>query len=572
MDVVIVEIKENINLLKKTFIYLRPYKLKFVITIMCMIGTMLLSTVQPLLFGRIIDLTLLKNLNLIFKTLGFVSIVFILNATLRIIHQYLLTLIASKIEFDIRKEIFNSILMLPTKKFDKTQKGEYFTKIDNDVQVFSSVLTQNSMILIDIGTCLVIGIIIFKLNLVLSLILLGSFPLSFISYNYFGKKLKKKEFKLKKNKDNYYNFIQEALDGFKTIKILNAEKLTGEKYSQILANLYKIGIKRVLINVTSTISSQLINFTSYILVLGLGAYQIFLGNLTLGGLVAFNSYSDRFRNLLLSISQINSKIQQASVSLERIFHLIEQYKAEKQKNINKNAIPENYFKQDIVINNLSFRYSQNSPYILKNINLTIPSNKLTAITGCSGEGKTTIFKLLAGLYDDYEGEILLSDIEYREISREQFYKKVTYVPQETFLLTGTIKENLILANPNATDEDIIKACKMANIHDFIVSLKNGYKTKIGYNGIQLSVGQKQRISIARSLLREAEIFLFDEITSSLDPESEFSIKKMLKSLSRDHTVIIISHRLTTFSEADIVLALKNCKLIVQGKNNLIEAL
>src|SRR5690606_38205611 len=131
----------------------------------------------------------------------------------------------------------------------------------------------------------------------------------------------------KKNKDNYYNFIQEALDGFKTIKILNAEKLMGEKYSQILANLYKIGIKRVLINVTSTISSQLINFTSYILVLGLGAYQIFLGNLTLGGLVAFNSYSDRFRNLLLSISQINSKIQQASVSLERIFHLIEQYKA-----------------------------------------------------------------------------------------------------------------------------------------------------------------------------------------------------------------------------------------------------
>lgn len=560
----------KIDLLKKTFCYLKPYKLKFSITVICMLGTMFLGTAQPLLFGRVIDLISRRDLNLIIENLGIISIIFILNAGLRIAHKYLLTLIASKIEIDLRKEIFNSILMLPTQKFNETQKGEFFTKIDNDVQVFSNVLTQNSMIIIDIGTCIVIGIIIFKLNFILALILLCSFPLSFLSYNYFGKKLKEKEIKLKKNKDDYFNFIQESLNSFEILKILNAEKVMGNKYRYILKKLYKIGLKKVFIGIFSNIVSQFINFASYILVIGVGVSQIFLGNLTLGGLVAFNSYSDKFRNLLLSISQINSSLQQASVSLERIFELLDQYKVENEKDGNKNIIPDNCFKKDIVIKNLSFKYKENNPYIIKNLTATIPHNSLTAIVGSSGEGKTTIFKLLSGLYDNYEGQILLNHIDLKNIAKQHFFEKITYVPQETFLLTGTIKENLLIANPEATDKKIIKACQMASIHDFIMSLTKGYNTIIGYNGIHLSAGQKQRISIARALLRDAEIYLFDEITSSLDPKTEANIKRMLKKLSKDHTVVLISHRLTTVSEADIILTLNNYTL--QNEDNFIEAL
>lgn len=303
------------------------------------------------------------------------------------------------------------------------------------------------------------------------------------------------------------------------------------------------------------------------LFLGVGAHQIFAGNLTIGGLVAFNSYSGTFRNSLLKISQINVEIQQALVSLNRIFDLIDQCKNKDNLNRKSRIVSDQTFTNDIHIKDLSFRYKEDKPLILKDINLSIPANKMTAIVGLSGIGKTTLLNLLVGLYRNYEGQILLGDTNYADITKDQIFENVTLVPQETFLISGSIKENLLLAKSDSTDQEIEKACKVSNIHNYIISLKDQYDSKIGPDGIQLSVGQKQRLAVARSLLRNPKIYLFDEITSSLDTESELHIKKMLKNLSKDHTVIAISHRLTTISEADHVILLKENNIVKQGSVN-----
>ncbi len=561
--------KENkdLNILKKTFTFLKPYKIKFGIAVICMIGSIFLGTLQPLLFGRVIDLISLGEQKSIVKLLLIIAFVFFIHIIFNIMYRYFMAMIASKIEIDARKKIFSSILVLPMGSYDKTKKGEFLTKLDEDVQAFSDVLTQKIMIFIDVGTALIIGVILFKINWILTVILLGIFPISIGLFTIYGKKIRTKEVAVKAGRDEYFGFIQETLNGFKTIKILCASKIINRKYSEILIKLYKIGLNKIFIFTFANSLSQLVNFLGYVIFLGVGAHQIFAGNLTIGGLVAFNSYSGTFRNSLLKISQINVEIQQALVSLNRIFDLIDQCKNKDNLNRKSRIVSDQTFTNDIHIKDLSFRYKEDKPLILKDINLSIPANKMTAIVGLSGIGKTTLLNLLVGLYRNYEGQILLGDTNYADITKDQIFENVTLVPQETFLISGSIKENLLLAKSDSTDQEIEKACKVSNIHNYIISLKDQYDSKIGPDGIQLSVGQKQRLAVARSLLRNPKIYLFDEITSSLDTESELHIKKMLKNLSKDHTVIAISHRLTTISEADHVILLKENNIVKQGSVN-----
>ncbi|WP_026883639.1 ATP-binding cassette domain-containing protein [Clostridium akagii] len=268
-------------------------------------------------------------------------------------------------------------------------------------------------------------------------------------------------------------------------------------------------------------------------------------------------YSSNFNNSLLKISQINMDLQQALVSIKRVLNLID--KDTEKEYIGNTRINHDIFKSDIKIENLSFKYRENDKYILKDLNLNIKKNVITAIVGKNGQGKTTLLKILMGLYRDYEGKILFDGFSLEEVPFNKISNKISYVPQETFLFTGTIKENLLLANENATYYDIKSACKLVNIDDIIESFENGYDTQIGYDGISLSGGQKQRLGIARALLRKADLFLFDEITSSVDIETDDIIKSVLKEISKNKTVILVTHKKTTLSIADNIINLDKCE-------------
>ncbi|MGI6777989.1 MAG: ATP-binding cassette domain-containing protein [Acetivibrionales bacterium] len=331
----------------------------------------------------------------------------------------------------------------------------------------------------------------------------------------------------------------------------------------MLKSLYKIGISKVFINNLANTISQLSNFMGYLILLAVGVHQIQQGNLTLGGLVAFNAYSGSFRYSLLKISQVNAEIQQIIVSLKRVLDLVDRNKEKDQINKEKYVSFESP-EMNIILRNLSFKYEASKPHIFKNLNIEIPSNKVTAIVGRSGIGKTTLLNIIMGLYKNYEGKIYINNVDYLNIPGSQLCQIISYVAQETFLLNDTIKENLLLAKPDAIDEELVEACKLSNIHEYINSLEKKYYTKLGPDGIQLSAGQRQRLAISRAVLRNAKIFLFDEITSALDVESEIFIKEMISQLSKNSTVVIVSHRLSTISEADNIIILKD--------NNVVEKL
>ncbi|WP_313559313.1 ABC transporter ATP-binding protein [Ruminiclostridium cellobioparum] len=546
------------EILLATLQYLKPHKVKFILALSCIVISTVLSSLQPLLFGNIIDYITRERYSLIFNIAIIVVMFYIISLIMNYLQSYLMVKMSSELEISICQQMFMSMMSLPMEEFTHSKKGEFITKLEHDVRTFSNILVTKPLILIDFASAIIIGVILFHISWILTLILLFVFPISLIIFMKFGKAIRKRELMLKEGKDDYFSFLQETLNGFKTIKIFNAETFIGNNYARILKSIYKIGINKSLINTGANTLSQLVNFIGYISIIVVSIYLIKTGKLTLGEMVAFNSYSSMFTNSLLKISQINSEIQEALVSLRRVFDLLNQHSiANQEKNIS--TINSDYIYDDYInFKDVHFSYNTDqNGVVLNNISFSIPPRKITAILGASGVGKTTILNLIMGLYTNYQGSIFIGNYNYKDISRESLFKNISFVTQDFFLITGNIKDNLLLANPNASDDEIINACKAAYIHDFIWSLPNKYNTRIGHVGIDLSMGQKQRLSIARSILKGSQIFLFDEITSALDNESETIIKNLMKELAKKHTVIIISHRLSSITDADKIIILKD---------------
>lgn len=565
------KVNYDMYLLKSTLDYVKPFKLNLILIIILLFFSMIFSTIQPLLFGQIIDAIANKDFNLVIKVLLIIACLFFINLVLNIIQRYLVTITGAKIEMNVKERVLESILGLKISEFSSVQHGEFINKLENDVRAFSNILTQKLTIIIDLISVLVIGIILFKLNLFLTGILLILFPISLSIFRYFGKKIRKEETELKKNLDEYFTFLQECLSGFKFIKLFNIEKKRIGEFNAINHKTYSVGIKKTILNIKAGSITELVNFVGYVLLIVMGAYQIFIGRLTLGGLVAFNSYSSTFTNSLFKLTQLNAEVQEILVSLKRIIELTEKYKGEKKDTIEVSSIyGEPVDEYSIVFRDVSFRYREADNFILHNLNFDIKPHKITAIIGESGSGKSTLLNLIAGLYDKYEGVISLGGRDIKQMSWEFLNSKVCFITQENYIFSQSIKENLLLANPLATMEDLIYACKKVNIHEYIDMLPDKYETNLGFNGIQLSKGQQQRISIAQAILRQAEIYLFDEITSALDKENEKYVYKFIKELGKNKTVVLISHKESTLEYVDEKIFIKNKEVV--GVSNELNAL
>lgn len=557
--------KKDLLVLKKTVGFIKPYKFNFILCMILLVMTIGISTLSPFLFGKTIDYLSQKDITNVVKLIIIIGLLYISNIFIGYAQKYLLLNLASKIEIDVRKFVFENFVNLSVSAFEKSKKGEFITKLDQDIQVFTNILTQKLTIFVDIGSVILIGIMLLKINRIMTLILICLFPLSFIIFTVYGRKIRIKEQELKHDKDGYFTFLQEVIGGFKTIKLFNAGSTICRIYLDIISGLYKIGIKKMMLSTKAGSSSQFTNFICYITILSMGTVQILAGNLTIGGLVAFNSYSVGFTNSILKITHLNTEIQEALVALNRVFDLIEQVPSAENNNCNI-KIDKEAFKEEIDINGLWYKYKEDGQYILKNINLKIPAKKTTAIAGYSGSGKTTLLNILSGMYTNYTGDIQIGNHCFKTISSNILSRYICFVTQESFLFSMTIKENMLLAKPEATIAEIENACIKANIYQDIICLPNGFDTKIGYSGIELSIGQKQRLSVARALLTEACIFLFDEVTSALDGESEMHIRTLMKKLSENYTVIVISHRLTTICDADNFVLIKNGEVVETGNN------
>lgn len=543
----------NTSIFKKTIAYLLNFKLRIITLIIFNLILTIFSTIQPTIFSNIINCIAYNNYSKLTTNIYYLIFCFLFSIVFQIFQSYSSYKLAYTIELDLKNKLFIKTLNLNLIEFENTEIGEIINKFENDIKTFSTLFIRNISIIIDFFTVIIISFILIKINFLLAIITFLSFPISFFVFFYFGKKIQSKEVLYKKNYDQHMSFLQEILFGFKTIKVLNNYTFFFNKFNNLQKKVYTISLEKLKVNITGTTLMQFLNFISYILIILIGINQITLKKLTLGGLVAFNTYSNSFSSSLFKLCNLNITLQESMVSIKRISSLFEF-----NSNINTSYdIAFNLQSQDIHIKNLKFSYNINSKNIINNLNLTIPKNSLTIIKGESGLGKTTLLNLISGLYAASDGTVLIGNLNLKSLNTDYLRKLVFLGLQEPIIFSTSIKENLLLGNPNANQDLMISLCEKLNLNNYINSLPEKYNTKIGINGTNLSIGQKQRISIIRSLLIDSPIYLFDEITSALDFENETIVMNLLKELSRNKTIVLVSHKENCFSYADKILDLND---------------
>ncbi len=558
--------KNDILLIIRSSKYILPYKIRFILSFFCMLLGIAIGLIQPFLWAKVLSSLFSKNSNQLITIIVYQIVLFILQIIIGHLQAYLFATLNQKIVFDLKQDLFKKILDLPIKAFDEMRAGEFTSRLQGDSFTIADILTNQFLnTLVDFVKVVVIGIVIFKISVPLALIVISGFPISAMIFIFFGSKIRFKNKELALLTDDYISCIQESVSGIREIKNLWIKK---ERLNDFLSIIDKIKNKVVVINIFSTIAgslNQTVSFAVQVAGISVGGYLIFKGSLSLEYFIAFSTYSSQFSTSIMNITRLNSTIQKALTSIERTFGLIDNLNYSKEvfgsrrvKNI----------KGIVTFDNVSFKYNDNdNDSVLNQVSFKIQKNKKTAIVGLSGGGKSTIFNLLLKYYEPNSGRILIDNIDIRDFDEQSLRKAVSVVRQDIFLFNLSIKENFLLANLEASDDEIEKACKSANIHDFITKLPNGYNSKIGENSVNLSGGQAQRIAIARAILKNSPIILFDEATSSLDNESQYFVKSSIDELSKGHTLIIIAHRLLTIIDADEIFIVDNGKIIDKGTHS-----
>jgi ABC-type multidrug transport system fused ATPase/permease subunit len=551
--------KEFIANLKLVWRFAKHQKKNIIKTTIWKIILMIISVVVPLISAKII-----VNLtdNKIYQCLIFVVLMFVLE-NLRNFAIYFSNYFSQSVFREtmvlMQKSLGDAMLKLETKVIDDNGSGVFIQRLTNDVSLlsdeFSSINNYFGNIITNIG----IYIAIFVIN---KWIFLYSILYTFLLYYIFKKRnylYNEKSKVYKKESEITTGFISELVRGIRDIKMLNSEKnfLNKMEDNVVSLNNSAYDINTVQRNYT-LISGFTYDFGDLILQFIIGL-SILYEKLTIpNGIILFD-YSGRVIDLGRTLDSFSKEIKDFNLASERVFSIIdgEDYKKEKFGSIHLNKV-----NGDFEFKNVSFAYDKNK--VLRNLNLKINANETVAFVGKTGAGKTTIFSLLCKMYDNYDGEITIDNIDIKKLDKDSIRGNITIISQSPYIFHMSIKDNLKLVKGNLTKKEMIEACKAASLHDFIMTLPKKYDTIIGEGGVNLSGGQKQRLAIARALVQKTEIILFDEATSSLDNETQMHIQKAIENMKNEYTILIIAHRLSTIINADRILFLDNGKITASG--------
>lgn len=493
--------------------------------------------------------------------------VIITGAVSQFMNVYFITLFRAKISFDLQVKLFERVEKLDFALFKKYKTGYLMERITRDVSSLQALFADTILAFLrDALTFLVGLILILALHPPLALISLSILPFYVYSLIFFSKRIRKKSYEMQEENAILFGFLKEALSQIYIVKAFVKEKAQTIKFIQGLKKVIKKNIEfRIITSISSIISSMIGSFGP-LLILWYGGMLIIRGDLSLGKLVAFTSFLNYLFGPARRLMEMNTTIQTALASLERYFEF---YRKKPQiEGRFYSPIKLSEIKGSIEFKNIYFSY--NSGYlgnnILKDINIKINPGETVAIVGPSGAGKTTFINLIPRFYDPDHGEICIDGINIKNIPLHHLRKNIGLIPQDTFLFSGTIRENISFGKKDASEKDIIKAAKFACAHEFIMKLADKYETEIGEGGIKLSGGEKQRISIARVFLKDPPILIFDEATSDIDSRSESMISEALKSFFEKSTSIIIAHRLSTIIECNRIILLNKGQLVDEGNH------
>ncbi|MCL1679953.1 antibiotic ABC transporter ATP-binding protein [Elizabethkingia anophelis] len=505
------------------------------------------------------------SLNVLLWLCIITGIAFFLRNIVRYLGAYLLIFYRVGVTKDLRGSMYRKILTLPVSFFSEQRKGDLMSRMSNDVgEVENNIL--GSLVDLVNSPFMLIGTLasLFFLNPQLTLFSLLVLPVMGTLISLIGKSLKKDSHKAQNELGNVFSIVDETLKSAKIIKIFNADKLLDNRFTGSMTkwinHSISLGRKREL----ASPMSEFLGAITFLIITWYGGYQILVNkNMQPQDFLVFLGMFFQILPPAKSLATSISNIQKGEASLVRVMDILD---ADVKVDEIENPIPVSELKDRIEFKNVGFYYNKEN-LILKNFNLSIPKGSTVALVGQSGSGKTTIANLLARFYDVTEGAITVDGNNIKDLKLKEYRAILGMVTQESVLFNDTIYNNIAMGKENATREEIIEAAKIANAHQFIESLPDGYETNIGDDGNKLSGGQKQRVSIARAVLKNPPIMILDEATSALDTESERFVQDALEKMMENRTSLVIAHRLSTIQKADWIVVMERGVIVEQGTHH-----
>ncbi|MFQ7489799.1 MAG: ABC transporter ATP-binding protein [Lachnospiraceae bacterium] len=558
--------KNNKEIIKKVLDYIGKYKIFLLLSIILAAISVALTLYIPILTGNAVDCILgpgqvdFAGILVILKKM---TVIILLTA----IVQWLMNACNNKITYqvirDVRDEAFRKLEILPLKYIDSHAHGDIVSRIIADVDQFSDGLLMGFTQLFT-GVITIIGTLLFmiSINVTTTLIVVVLTPLSFFIANFIAKRTFKMSKLQSETRGEQTALIDEMIGNEKVVKAFSREEKVIEQFDEVNNRLEKASVKAIFFSSLTNPCTRFVNSLVYAGVGIVGAFLAIRGRISVGQLSSFLSYANQYTKPFNEISGVVTELQNAIACAGRIFEFIEE---EPQIPDAEDAIVLKQPKGEIDIQDVAFSYTEDQK-LITDLNLHVKPGQRVAIVGPTGCGKTTVINLLMRFYDVNKGSIQVDGVDIRKLTRDSLRKGYGMVLQETWLKSGTIKDNIIMGKPDATMEEVIAAAKASHAHSFIKRLPNGYDTVISEDGGSLSQGQKQLLCITRVMLCLPPILILDEATSSIDTRTEIKIQKAFATLMEGRTSFIVAHRLSTIREADIILVMKDGNIIEQGNH------
>jgi len=543
--------------------------MKFIQALFCMVGVASLTTLSMWLLKTVVDNALIaKNSVLLIQLVIVIPLLYLLKGFFVYWEKYLMHYIAQKITLDIRNELFIHLQTLSFDFYDKGSTGRIVSRLTNDVRLLETALINVPVTLVrDSLTLIFLVGLLFYLHWKFALISLIVFPLSLYPLREFSQKMRKISRLGQEKMSDLYALIQELVFGISVVKSFSQEEKEIEHFRKENNTFFNIIMRFTKVQELSSPVMEFLGAIAASFILLYGGYDVIRGIWKPGAFFAFLGAVLSTYQPIRNFSNFNPILQQALTASERIFSLLDEKPTVIEPKEAK-ILPS--FKKEIVYRNVWFAYRgehlYSKDYVLQKINLKIKQGEIIALVGPTGAGKTTLVNLLPRFYIPQKGKIYIDNYEIGELNLKSLREQIGMVMQEVILFNDTVRNNIAYAKPEATEEEIFQAAKIANVHDFVLTLPQGYETIIGERGMMLSGGGKQRIAIARAILKNPPILILDEATSALDPETEKLVYKALDHLMENRTTLVIAHRLSTIKKADKIIVLERGEIIASGKH------